>query len=80
MPTQSPGFLSRAQATARYHEQTGRDVAAIPYYFVFGTFKMAVVLQQIFFRFARGQTQDPRFSGLGPMAEALFRLAAERRP
>jgi aminoglycoside phosphotransferase (APT) family kinase protein len=80
MPTQSPGFLSRAQATARYHEKTGRDVAAIPYYFVFGTFKMAVVLQQIFFRFARGQTQDPRFSGLGPMAEALFRLAAERRP
>jgi aminoglycoside phosphotransferase (APT) family kinase protein len=80
MPTQSPGFLSRAQATARYHAQTGREVSAVPYYLVFGTFKMAVVLQQIFFRFARGQTQDNRFAGLGAAAEGLFRLAAERRP
>jgi aminoglycoside phosphotransferase (APT) family kinase protein len=80
MPTQSPGFLSRAQATARYHAQTGRDVSPAPYYLVFGTFKMAVVLQQIFFRFARGQTQDSRFAGLGSAAEGLFRLAAERRP
>ncbi|HME70207.1 MAG TPA: phosphotransferase family protein, partial [Myxococcota bacterium] len=80
MPTQSPGFLSRAQATARYHERTGRDVSAVPYYLIFGTFKMAVVLQQIFFRYERGQTKDNRFAGLGPAAEALFQLAAARRP
>jgi aminoglycoside phosphotransferase (APT) family kinase protein len=80
MPTQSSGFLSRAQAAARYQERTGRDVSAVPYYLVFGTFKMAVVLQQIFFRFQRGQTQDSRFAGLGPAVEALFQLAAARRP
>lgn len=80
MPTQSPGFLSRARATARYHEQTGRDVSTVPYYLVFGTFKMAVVLQQIFFRYERGQTKDNRFAGLGPAAEDLFQLAAARRP
>ena len=80
MPTQSPGFLSRAQATARYHERTGRDVSAVPYYLVFGTFKMAVVLQQIFFRYQRGQTKDTRFAGLGPAAESLFQLGAARRP
>ncbi|HBZ68613.1 MAG TPA: phosphotransferase family protein [Deltaproteobacteria bacterium] len=80
MPTQSPGFLSRAGATTRYHEQTGRDVSTVPYYLVFGTFKMAVVLQQIFFRYQRGQTKDSRFAGLGSAAEGLFQLAAARRP
>jgi aminoglycoside phosphotransferase (APT) family kinase protein len=80
MPTQSSGFLSRAQAVARYGERSGRDVSCVPYYLVFGTFKMAVVLQQIYFRFQRGQTQDARFAALGEGAKSLFRLAAERRP
>jgi len=80
MPTQTPGFLTRSQAIARYGERTGRDVSGVPYYLVFGTFKMAVVLQQIYFRFHRGQTQDARFASLGEAARSLFRLAAERRP
>jgi hypothetical protein len=41
---------------------------------------MAVVLQQIYFRFHGGQTHDERFAGMGAAAENLFRLAAERRP
>ena len=41
---------------------------------------MAVVLQQIYFRFHQGQTQDQRFAGMGEGAKALFRLAAARRP
>ena len=80
MPTQTPGFGTRAQATARYGERTGRDVSLVPYYLVFGTFKMGVVLQQIYFRFQNGQTQDARFAGLGEAARRLFHLAAERRP
>lgn len=80
MPTQSPGFLTRAQAIARYGEGTGRDVSGVPYYLVFGTFKMGVVLQQIYFRYQRGQTQDARFAALEEAARTLFRLAAERRP
>jgi aminoglycoside phosphotransferase (APT) family kinase protein len=79
MPTQSVGFMTRAEATKRYCEGTGCDADAIPYYVVFGTFKMAVVLQQIFYRFHQGQTQDERFAALGKLAEVLFVLAAERR-
>ena len=41
---------------------------------------MAVVLQQIYVRFLRGQTQDQRFAGMGEGAKALFRLADARRP
>jgi aminoglycoside phosphotransferase (APT) family kinase protein len=80
MPTQTPGFLTREEAVARYGRRSGRDVANVPWYDVFGTFKMAVVLQQIYARFARGQTQDARFAGLENAAAGLFDLAASRRP
>jgi aminoglycoside phosphotransferase (APT) family kinase protein len=79
MPTQVAGFMTREQAAARYAERSGGDVASLAYYVCFGTFKMAVVLQQIYVRYHRGQTRDERFKGLGDAAEALFRLAAERR-
>jgi hypothetical protein len=52
----------------------------VSYYDVFGTFKMAVVLQQIYFRYHRGQTVDERFAGLAAGAAGLFQLAASRRP
>jgi aminoglycoside phosphotransferase (APT) family kinase protein len=79
MPTQTPGFLTREEAVARYGERSGRDVSRAAWYDVFGTFKMAVVLQQIYFRFAKGQTQDARFAGLESAAANLFQLAASRR-
>jgi aminoglycoside phosphotransferase (APT) family kinase protein len=79
MPTQSLGFLSRAEAAERYCAGTGLPLDAIPYYLVFGTFKMAVVLQQIYQRYHAGQTQDERFAGMGKLAEGLFQLAADRR-
>jgi aminoglycoside phosphotransferase (APT) family kinase protein len=80
MPTWAPGFMGRREAAARYGQVSGRDLSSLDYYVVFGTFKMAVVLQQIFFRFARGQTQDQRFAGMAEGARRLFELAAERRP
>jgi aminoglycoside phosphotransferase (APT) family kinase protein len=80
MPTLAPGFLGRAEAAARYGEQSGRDLSQLPYYLVFGTFKMAVVLQQIYFRYHKGQTKDERFASMGEGAKALFRLADARRP
>lgn len=80
MPTQVPGFMSRGEAAARYGEISGRDLSTLDYYVVFGSFKMAVVLQQIYYRFAKGQTQDQRFAGMAEGARRLFELAAERRP
>jgi len=41
--TTIPGFMSRAEAAARYAELTGRDISAIGYYTAFGCFKLAVV-------------------------------------
>jgi aminoglycoside phosphotransferase (APT) family kinase protein len=79
MPTDSPGWISRKSAVARYGERSGRGVDEVDWYIVFGTWKLGVVLQQIYIRWVRGQTQDPRFSVLGEGARTLFRVAASRR-
>jgi aminoglycoside phosphotransferase (APT) family kinase protein len=80
MPTTSPGFLTRGQALERYGLRTGRDLSGFNWYLVFGTWKLAVVLQQIFIRWLRGQTRDARFAEMGDAAKRLFELAAERSP
>ncbi len=76
MPTWREGFPSRAEAIRRYAEATGFDLSAIRWYHVFGTFKIAVVLQQIHIRFLRGQTQDQRFAVFGARVAALIDKAA----
>ncbi|MDP9493803.1 MAG: phosphotransferase family protein [Actinomycetota bacterium] len=79
MPTYSPGWLERRAAVARYGEMSARDLSGVDWYIVFGTWKLGVVLQQIYIRWVRGQTQDSRFSVLGEGARTLFRVAAKRR-
>ena len=59
--TAQPGWLSRAAMIDYYAQHSGRDLSNIRYYEIFAIFKLAVVLQQIFFRFHCGQTQDERF-------------------
>ena len=61
MPTWRDGFPSRAEAVARYAARTGFDVGAVAWHQVFAAFKLAVIIQQIYIRFVRGQTQDQRF-------------------
>ncbi|MDE0232530.1 MAG: phosphotransferase family protein [bacterium] len=79
MPTRSQGFMTRSEAILRYGRKSGRDISNMNWYLVFGTFKMAVILQQIYIRWLRGQTKDDRFSRMGIDASLLFELAADRR-
>lgn len=80
MPTNAPGWLTRDDAVARYGERSGRDLARVDWYLVFGSWKLAIILQQIYIRWLRGQTKDERFRNLDQGARALFDLAAARRP
>ena len=80
MPTHSPGWMRRADAIDLYGRDTGFDLTNVDWYVVFGTFKLAVVLQQIYIRWLRGQTKDERFAVMGEGARQLLELAAERRP
>jgi len=80
MPTQTTGWLSRRDAVERYATKSGGDPSSIDWYLVFGAWKLAIILQQIYIRWLRGQTQDARFASLDEGARHLFRLAANRRP
>ncbi len=74
--TTRPGWYTRAQIVERYARITGRDVSALGYYEVFGIFKIAVVLQQIYFRYHRGQTRDERFRNFDQRVRGLVEIAA----
>jgi aminoglycoside phosphotransferase (APT) family kinase protein len=75
MPTWRDGFPSRAEAIARYGERTGSDVGDVLWYQVFAAFKLAVIIQQIYIRFVRGQTQDRRFATYATRVIGLARKA-----
>lgn len=55
------GWFTRDEMIERYENQTGRDLSRIAFYETFARFKVAVVIQQIYFRYVRGQTKDERF-------------------
>ena len=74
--TTRPGWFTRAQLVERYARLTGRDVSGLRYYEVFGIFKIAVVLQQIFFRYRCGQTRDQRFRNFDQRVRGLVEIAA----
>ncbi|MGE0455969.1 MAG: phosphotransferase family protein [Vicinamibacteria bacterium] len=68
--TARPGNLSRAGLLERYARASGRDPGDGVFLYVFGLFKITVIAQQIFARFQRGLTRDPRFAGLGQVVRA----------
>lgn len=63
-PTHLPGNPSRGELMNRYATKTGTDVGDGVFYYVFGLFKIAVIVQQIYYRYKKGLTKDPRFAGL----------------
>ncbi|MGH7729084.1 MAG: phosphotransferase family protein [Vulcanimicrobiaceae bacterium] len=65
MPTRAGGFPRRRELVERYARKSGRDCAAIGWYYVFNVFRYAVIGQQIYVRFLRGQTHDERFAHFG---------------
>jgi aminoglycoside phosphotransferase (APT) family kinase protein len=74
-PTDLPGNPSRSELVERYARQSGRDVDDIVFYYIYGLFKLAVIVQQIFSRFLQGHSQDPRFAGLNHAVRACGRMA-----
>lgn len=68
-------WWNREQMLERYVARTGLDVGRIEWYEVFGMFKLAVILQQIYARYLKGQTLDQRFQSFGDKVESLMRSA-----
>jgi len=62
MPTWQPGFARREEVIERYCKRSGFDVDDIQWYYAFSVMKFAVIIQQIYIRYRRGQTVDNRFA------------------
>ncbi len=62
--TWRPGNMNRKEVIEEYGSLTGRNMKDIPFYYVYGLFKVAVICQQIYARHVKGLTNDPRFGGL----------------
>ena len=60
-PTQLPGMLTRREVVERYLERSGLAARDITFYEVFGLFRLAVIAQQIYYRYHRRQTRNPAF-------------------
>src|SRR5271167_3705452 len=74
-PTTLPGTLTREQLIERYARATGRDIGDMIFYLTFARFKVAVIIQQIYYRYAQGLTQDARFATLPQRIHTLLRAS-----
>ncbi len=76
-PTGKPGSLSRRELAERYGRQTGRDVGNMLFYYCFGLFKVAVIVQQIYARYHRGATRDERFATMNQVVACMTQAAVQ---
>lgn len=75
--TTEPGALTRQEFAEHYAAKTGRDISNINFYYIFSLLKLAVIVQQIYYRYKQGLTKDERFAPLIFMVGALGMKATE---
>ncbi len=75
LPTHLPGMMRRAEVVDYYCTRAGFAPARFDFYYVYGLFRLAVIVQQIYYRFVLGQTKNPRFAPFGQFCTVLSRTA-----
>jgi aminoglycoside phosphotransferase (APT) family kinase protein len=73
----APGYPDTGEIAARYAQRSGRDISALNWYVGFAFFKLAVILEGIYFRFSQGQTVGTGFDQIGATVVPLFQLGNE---
>ena len=71
MASDAPGYPSEAEVLARYAERSGRDLSGLGFYIALASFKLAVILEGIHFRYVHGQTVGEGFENIGELVEPL---------
>ena len=74
-PSHLPGMPTRQEFVARYLELSGRRCDDFTFYEVFGLFRLAVIIQQIWARYRVGQTTNPAFAGFGDSVKTFINRA-----
>ena len=60
-PTHVPGMLTRAEVVSYYSARRGIDLGGFRFFEVYGLFRLAAIVQQIYFRYHRRETRNPAF-------------------
>lgn len=69
------GFYTRKEFIEEYGRLSNRDVSNISYYLTFAYFKLAVIGQQIYYRYKKGQTKDERFAKFNVLISNMIKQA-----
>jgi aminoglycoside phosphotransferase (APT) family kinase protein len=77
MATNVEGFLTRKEQLKLYLEKTGQTLDSFDFYYCFGLFRLAAILQQIYYRYYHGQTKDKRFEILVYGVQAIEKVEVE---
>jgi aminoglycoside phosphotransferase (APT) family kinase protein len=80
MASDAPGYPSVPQVLDLYAAASGRDLSDLGFYIALASFKAAVILEGIHFRYVHGQTVGEGFEEIGTLVEPLVAsgLAAMR--
>jgi len=73
---QQTGALTREELIRIYARRTGFELDDLLWYYVLALYKGAVIIQQIYYRYHQGLTQDARFARMADVTLALARRAA----
>jgi len=74
-PTVFEGNPGRSEIVSMYEQKSGKTVDNLVFYYVYGLFKIAVIAQQIYYRYKHGYTSDNRFANLNKAAELCLNIA-----
>jgi len=72
--TMAPGFIGRAEVRERYAERSGRDLSRIDFFVALGYWKLAIILEGVYSRYAKGQYGKPE-AGFEEFGKNVGRLA-----
>lgn len=76
-PSTLPGMLTRDEIVDYYSQKTGRAIGNYDFYYVFGMFRLAVIAQQIYYRWKLGQSKNPRYQAFGMFVTVLAQASED---
>jgi aminoglycoside phosphotransferase (APT) family kinase protein len=71
MASDAPGYPGEAEILERYAARSGRDLSRLGFYIGLASFKLAVILEGINYRYVHGQTVGEGFENIGSLVEPL---------
>lgn len=74
-PSNAPGMLTRQAFVDYYAQRAGIEINNVDFYYIYGLFRLAGIVQQIYYRYYHGQTADKRFASFVQMNALLEQMA-----